>query len=61
MKYYSLVDLLASQWRNAPEPARELEHRVFRVPTDTTTFANYYYETQSFLKTVSRMDPLLEG
>ena len=33
---------------------------MFRVAADTTTFTNYYDETQSFLKTVSGMDPLLE-
>ena len=58
---WSLVELLSKQWRGADEPGKEIESRSFHVLSQTTTFGEYYDQTQSFLKTVSGMDPLLEG
>jgi hypothetical protein len=54
----SSVALLASQWRKADDSNKG---RKFIVVSTTTTFGNYYDETQDILKTVSGMDPLLEG
>lgn len=56
-----VVDLLSKQWRIADKPGEELPSRVFSILPETTTFAEYYDETQHFLKAVSGMDPLLES
>ncbi len=56
-----LIDLLATQWRRAKELGQELEQRVFYLPTGTSTFKQYYDETQQSLKTLSGMDPFVEG
>ena len=57
----SSIVLLASQWRKADESTKVVEARKFIVVSTTTTFGSYYDETQDILKTVSGMDPLLEG
>ena len=55
------VDLLTQQWVKAEEPTKEVESRKFVVVPATTNFGSYYDEIQGFLRTVSGMDPLLEG
>ena len=55
------MHLLARQWRKAEEPGKELPSRAFHILSKTTAFQEYYDKTQDFLKTVSGMDPLLEG
>lgn len=45
----------------AEEPRKELPSRVIHILSETTAFGEYYGQAQGFLKTVSGMDPLLEG
>ena len=59
--FKSSVALLASQWRKADDSNKGVEARKFIEVSATTTFGNYYDETQDILKAVSGMDPLLEG
>jgi hypothetical protein len=55
------VNLFAKQWRKADGPTKEIEKRIFQIPTLGTPYEPYYDEIQMFLKSVSGLDPLLEG
>ena len=53
--------LLVNQWKRPAGKDKEVEHKTFRIPQNSTIFKEYYNNIQDSLKKLAGMDDFLTG
>ena len=53
--------LLINQWKRPAGQDNEMEHKIFRLPQNSTIFKEYYNNIQDSLKKLAGMDDFLTG
>lgn len=53
--------LFVNQWRRPAGQDKEVEHKIFKLPKDSTIFKDYYNDVQCSLKSLAGMDDFLTG
>ena len=56
-----LAKLLADQWKPCISARTTVPVRVFRIPSGSTSFGEYYDHIQEGLRTLAGMDELMAG
>lgn len=53
--------LFVNQWRRPAGQDKEVEHKIFKLPKNSTIFKDYYNDVQGSLKSLAGMDDFLTG